>query len=146
MAISTNGTKLFAKKNADTEFTELVGMKDFTDMGSKVDRIETTTLSSPAKTYIRGLDDTPELEFTFNYENSSDADSALQILQKLSAETTPVDFKLTFPDESYYTWSGVSSIYVKSGKANAVLEFHLGVTPTTVLTLNLTETASSQSK
>jgi|GEM_PF-5841484 hypothetical protein len=136
MAIATNGTKLLAKKKADNTFTELVGMKDFTDMGAKADRIETTTLNSSAKTYIRGMNDTPELEFTFNYENTTDAASAYSICTGLAAETDPVDFELMFPDGTFYSWSGQCSIYVKAGKVNAVLEFDLGVTATVPIVLN----------
>ncbi|HEX3026340.1 MAG TPA: phage tail tube protein [Clostridia bacterium] len=136
MAIATNGTKLYAKKMADTTYTELTGMKDFTDMGAKADRIETTTLGSTVKTYIRGLDDTPELEFTFNFENASDATSAFAICKGLASEKNDVDFKLEFPDGTFYSWSGDCSIYVKAGKVNAVLEFHLGVTATKPIVLN----------
>lgn len=136
MAQATNGTKLLAKKKADTTYSELTGMKDFTDMGAKPDRIETTTLNSPVRTYVRGLNDTPELEFTFNFENTSDATSAYALCKGFEAEADPVDFQLQFPDGTYYSWSGQCSIYVKAGKVNAVLEFHLGVTPTTAIVLN----------
>lgn len=137
MAIATNGTKLLAKKKADTTYTELVGMKDFTDLGAKPDRIETTTLSDPVKTYIRGMNDTPELEFTFNFEDASQATSTFSICKGLENETDPVDFQLQFPDGTYYAWSGQCSIYIKAGKVNAVLEFHLGVTATVPIVLNL---------
>jgi hypothetical protein len=136
MAQATNGTKLFAKKKAETTYGELIGMKDFTDMGAKADRIETTTLSSPVKSYIRGIDDTPELEFTFNFEDTTVATSAYSICKALEAETNPADFKLMFPDGTFYSWSGQCSIFVKAGKVNAVMEFHLGVTATTPIVIN----------
>lgn len=143
MAQATNGTKLFAKKKADTTFSELIGMKDFTDMGAKATRIETTSLSDSCKTYIRGLDDTPELNFTFNFENTADATSAYSICKALEAETDPVDFKLVFPDGTFYSWSGQCRLYVKAGKVNAVLEFNLDVTSTTPIILNNASTTTT---
>lgn len=134
MAQATTGTSLKIKKTGDTAYTILPGLKDFTDFGAKAERVETTTLSSSTKTYISGLQDTPELDFTFNYDPSDPA-SAYNVLMPLITEKS-LDFELVFPDGSYYSWSGQASMFVKAGKVNAVLEFSLSVTATTSLTLN----------
>ena len=56
MAISTY--KVFLMKKADTgeQWSKLIDIKEFPDLGGEPEMLETTTLSDNMQTYIEGLD------------------------------------------------------------------------------------------
>ena len=66
MAISTYGIHLMHKASGG-DYTKLVDIKDFPDLGGAPEMLETTTLSDGMQTYIEGIQSADALEFTANY-------------------------------------------------------------------------------
>lgn len=69
MAKSTIGTFLMHKDSAEaSEYTKLVDIKDYPDLGGSPERIQSTTLSNKQHTYELGVQDIGEMQVTANYE------------------------------------------------------------------------------
>lgn len=89
MAISTYMTFLMHKSG--DAYEKLIDIKDFPDLGSAPDMIETTTLSDKQRTYISGIIGLGDgLQFNANYSKED--------YQKLDA--------LTKKQEDYAIWFG----------------------------------------
>lgn len=90
MAISTY--KVFLMKKADTgeQWSKLIDIKEFPDLGGAPEMLETTTLSDKMQTYIPGIQSLDALEFTANYTKAD--------FTKLKA--------LEGKEESYAVWFG----------------------------------------
>lgn len=114
---------------------ELIPIKSTPDLGSAPERLETTNLKSPVKTYINGLKGSDEgLEFTANY--------ILEDFQKLKGlENQTLQFGVWFDDgtieeEDYtpkgelgrFTWTGQLSAYPTGFETNAVREITITIT------------------
>lgn len=68
MATSSYKTFLMYKGADATEYTKLVDIKDYPDLGGAPEMLETTTLSSSMQTYIEGIQTLDALEFNINYD------------------------------------------------------------------------------
>lgn len=69
MAISSYKVYLMTSSNG-VDFTKLVDVKDFPDLGAAPAQIEVTTLSDPARCYIPGIEDTDQKTLTANYTSA----------------------------------------------------------------------------
>lgn len=68
MAISTVGVFLMKKKSAETEYTKLVDIVDFGDLGGEPNQIDTSTLSDQTDTSILGRKQLGTIAFTSNFD------------------------------------------------------------------------------
>jgi hypothetical protein len=69
MAESTAKTYL-GYGSSETSFTKACDIIDYPDLTSPAERIEVTTLSDIARTYIKGISGQAEQTFTANYEEA----------------------------------------------------------------------------
>jgi hypothetical protein len=67
MAISTYKTFLMTSEDG-SEWTKLIDIKEFPDLGGAPEMLETTTLSDRMQTFIAGIQSLDALEFTCNYD------------------------------------------------------------------------------
>lgn len=130
MAIWSQETYLMHKvKGASGAYAKLVDIKDFPDLGSEPETIETTTLSETAmRTYIKGLQDPGSLAFTANY-TKDDYDDV-----KAVADAGEADFAIFFGvngENGAFKWSGELSVWVTGKGVNEVKEMSLSITPST---------------
>lgn len=66
--ISTYKTYLMYKAtSAATQYTKLVDIKNFPDLGGEPERIDVTTLSDPIRKYVAGVQDLSSFTFNANY-------------------------------------------------------------------------------
>ena len=65
MAISTY--KVFLMKKETSNYTKLIDIKDYPDLGGAPEMLDTTTLSDRATTSIPGIQQMDALAFTANY-------------------------------------------------------------------------------
>ena len=70
MAESTAKTYLGYSTSEEGPFTKACDIIDYPDLTSPAERIETTTLSDTARTYIKGISGQAEQTFTANYEEA----------------------------------------------------------------------------
>lgn len=129
MAISTYPVKLYYDvSGTDTELCEI---KSFPDLGAAPDALETTTLSDAMRTYIAGIQDTQQMEFTANYTKSD-----YTTINGLSGTQA---FKLKFGTagaDGVFSFSGSIMAYVNGAGVNEVVEMTIVITPSTVISVS----------
>lgn len=139
MAISTYKTFLM-KKGSGSTYEKLVDIKNFPDLGGEPDKIETTTLSDGARTYIPGIEDTDNLSFDANYTKTD-----FTTLKALKG--TEQDLAIWFGgtesegtvaptgSDGKFEFKGYVDCYVKGGDVNSAVEMSVVVTPSTAITM-----------
>lgn len=140
MATSTYKTFLMYKKNSSSEYTQLVDIKEFPDLGGDPELLDATTLSQKVKTYVMGIQDTGSMSFTANYDHDE-----LTLLKSLENET--YDYAVWFGgDESddgstvtptgdlgKFSFKGQLSAYASGHGVNEVRETKITLAPSTVI-------------
>jgi len=135
MARSTYQTYFMKGSGSPLSYAKLVDIKEFPDLLSPPDRLETTTLSDAARTYIEGLQDTDEMSLTANYTSTD-----FQTLYALKGTEQHLAIWLgasgTTPDGSQgkFSFDGYVSVTLNGGGVNEVVDMTITVTPTTVIT------------
>lgn len=142
MAISTYCSFLMYKDSTASEFSKLIDIKSFPDLGGAPEMLETTTLSDKMQTYIAGIQSLDALEFDANYDKDDFA--------KLKAlEGKKIDYAVWLGgedgvggvptptgSEGKFKFKGELSVYPKGGDVNAVVEMGISIAPSTVITLD----------
>ena len=131
MAISTYGIKLMYKAAEASAYTELIGIKDFPDLGGAPEMLETTTLSDNMQTYIPGIQSLDALEFTANY--------TLEDFKRIKAmEGKDTAFAVWFGDEGVngkFEFNGQISAFPTGGGVNEVVGMTISIAPSTPITI-----------
>lgn len=116
-----------------TTYKELYGMNKTPDMGGEPEKKEVSNMRDKNKRHILGLQDTGTLGFEFYYNRNATAEengvlqNSFSELKKLEKAGTPVDWKLTYPDDSYYSWKGTPSVYIMGASVGDPIGFRLSV-------------------
>lgn len=124
MAISTY--KVFLMKKETSNYTKLIDIKDYPDLGGAPEMLDTTTLSDRATTSIPGIQQMDALAFTANY-TKDDYDKVKQL------EGTEGEYAVWFGgtesggvvtptgSEGKFEFKGTPSVYVTGGGVNEVV-------------------------
>lgn len=137
MAINTYQTYLMHKASAAADYTKLVDIKDFPDMGGTPEMLETTTLSDPMQTFIKGIQtlDSSGLQFTCNYTKTD-----YQTLKALENETNH-EFAVWFGattsgstetptgSDGKFEFTGSLSVFPTGGGVNEVVNMTVSIAP-----------------
>ena len=129
MAISTYGVTLMHKAPEGTDYSQLIAIKDFPDLGGAPEMLETTTLSDKMQTYIEGIQSADALEFTANYTKAD-----YGTLTALKG--TEHDFAVYFGEDGEngkFTFSGYLSVRVNGGGVNEVVGMTISIAPSTAI-------------
>lgn len=135
--ILTKGITLSYKKTGST-YTEIANLQECPELGGTAENVEVTTLADGNKKYIKGIKDFGELAFKFLYDNSG-AESNYRIVRGLEEAGNIVDWKVTFPDNTSFAFSGEVTTAIDSAAVNAALTF------TATITLNSDITVTNPS-
>lgn len=139
MAISTYKVFLMKKGTSGSDYSKLIDIKDFPDLGGSPELLETTTLSDKMQTYIPGIQSNDALEFTTNYTKTD-----YETLAALA--DTEADYSVWFggteaegvvtPDGSNgkFSFKGKLSVHVNGGGVNEVVDMTITIVPSTVIT------------
>jgi len=123
MAMNTYGITL--KWGATSEAAaKVVDIKDFPDLISDPELLETTTLSDAQVTNIPGIKGSDMLTFTCNYTSADFAavnDDA----------GTPLYYVLEFSDGSKFSWQGQHTCGMPGKGVNEVVEFTINIAAST---------------
>lgn len=125
MAINTYGITLKWGASADAA-EKVVDIKDFPDLISDPEMLETTTLSDAQVTNIMGIKGSDMLTFTCNYTKADFAavnDDA----------GTPLHYALEFSDGSKFTWQGQHTCGLPGKGVNEVVEFTINIAASTAV-------------
>lgn len=139
MARSTYLSFLMYKSAAAADYTKLVDIKDFPDLGGEPELLETTTLTDNMQTYIPGIQSLDALNFTCNYTKSeyttikglegSEHDFAVWFGGTRSgSNVTPVG------DEGKFEFKGKPTVWVSGGGVNEVVNMNVNIAPSTPIT------------
>ena len=135
--ILTKGITLSYKKDGST-YTEIANLQECPELGGTAENVEVTTLADGNKKYIKGIKDFGELAFKFLYDNSG-AESNYRVVRGLEEAGNAVEWKVTFPDNTTFAFSGEVSTAIDSAAVNAALTF------TATITLNSDITVTNPS-
>lgn len=143
MAISTYKVYLMHKASASGDYAKLVDIKEFPDMGGTPEMLETTTLSDPIQTFIKGIQtlDSSGLQFTANYDKTDfttlkalESDNDHQFAVWFGAATSG---STDTPDGSdgKFEFKGSLSVYPNGGGVNEVINMTISIAPSTPITV-----------
>jgi hypothetical protein len=130
MAISTYGIFLM-HKGEGADYTKLIDIKDFPDLGGTPEMLETTTLSDSMQTYIPGIQSLDALEFTANYTKAD--------YTKIKAmEGKDTAFAVWFGEDGTdgkFEFNGQISAFPVGGGVNEVVGMTISIAPSTPITM-----------
>ena len=130
MARSTYGIYLMHKAS-EGEYTKLIDIKDFPDLGGTPEMLETTTLSDSMQTYIPGIQSLDGLEFNANYTKAD--------FTKLKAlEGKDESYAVYFGekgDDGKFEFNGSLSVFPVGGGVNEVIGMTISIAPSTPITI-----------
>ena len=133
----TKGITLSYKKDG-TNYDVIANLQECPELGGTAENVEVTTLADGNKKYIKGIKDFGELAFKFLYDNSG-AESNYRIVRGLEEAGNAVEWKVTFPDNTTFAFSGEVTTAIDSAAVNAALTF------TATITLNSDITVTNPS-
>jgi hypothetical protein len=126
MAKCTNKTFLMIKKKGESEFSKLVDITQYPDLGGTKEKLDVTTMSDTKKRTINGIEDTSDLEFSAWYEKT-DYENLLALEEADNVDT----YQLWFGEDGedgIFEWSGKMAVYPRSGSNNTAREMSFSVT------------------
>ena len=135
--ILTKGITLSYKKDG-SNYAVIANLQECPELGGTAENVEVTTLADGNKKYIKGIKDFGELAFKFLYDNSG-AESNYRIVRGLEEAGSVVEWKVTFPDNTTFAFSGEVTTAIDSAAVNAALTF------TATITLNSDITVTNPS-
>ena len=131
------------KASAASEYSKLVDIKEFPDLGGTPEMLETTTLSDPMQTFIAGIQtlDTSGLQFTCNYTKADY--TTLKALESDTNHDYAVWFGATTSGttdtpsgaDGKFNFKGSLSVFVNGGGVNEVVNMTVSIAPSTKITL-----------
>ncbi len=126
MAINTYGVTLKWGESADA-VEKVIDIKDFPDLISDPELLETTTLSDAQVTNIPGIKGSDMLTFTYNFSKEDFA--------KVEAGANkPLHYALEFSDGSKFTWQGQHTSGLPGKGVNEVIEATVNIAASTAVT------------
>lgn len=126
MAINTYGVTLKWGETADA-VEKVIDIKDFPDLISDPELLETTTLSDAQVTNIPGIKGSDMLTFTYNFTKEDFA--------AVEADANkPLHYALEFSDGSKFTWEGQHTSGLPGKGVNEVIEATVNIAASTAVT------------
>lgn len=123
--ILTKGIKLSYKKQSTYE--EILNLQECPDLGGTAEKVDVTVLADGNKKYINGVKDFGDLAFKFLYDNSG-ATSNYRIVRGLEEAGNVVDWKVTFPDNTEFAFSGEVTTSIDGASVNNAITFTANIT------------------
>lgn len=126
MAINTYGVTLKWGETEDA-VEKVIDIKDFPDLISDPELLETTTLSDAQVTNIPGIKGSDMLTFTYNFTKEDFA--AVE-----EDANKPLHYALEFSDGSKFTWQGQHTSGLPGKGVNEVIEATVNIAASTAVT------------
>lgn len=139
MAISSYKVFLMHKASTGNDYTKLVDIKSYPDLGGEPEMLATTTLSDKMNTYVPGIQSLEGLPFTANY--TKDDYDTLKALEGKESDfavwfggTEQADGTVTpTGDMGKFTFKGQLSVYVNGAGVNEVVNMAISIAPSTII-------------
>lgn len=117
----SKGTKL-SYKNGGVGPKEIAAVKSIPALGADPEKIEVTHLQSERKSYIKGIQDTDNLEFAIVYQGKNFKD-----IYELVKAGKSVEWTIEFPDKLKAEFKGIPDFKFDGVEVNQALGFNLVV-------------------
>lgn len=114
------GTALFYKDGATKK--EIAAVKSIPAIGSDPEKVDVTHLKSPRKAYIKGLQDTDNLEFAIIHQGKNFAD-----IHALVAAGKTLEWTIEYPGGMTATFKGIPDLKIDGAEVNSAIGFNLVV-------------------
>lgn len=124
--ILTKGIKLSYKKQGST-YEEILNLQECPDLGGTAEKVDVTVLADGNKKYINGVKDFGDLAFKFLYDNSG-ATSNYRVVRGLEEKGEIVEWKVTFPDNTEFAFSGEVTTSIDGASVNNAITFTANIT------------------
>lgn len=139
MATSTYKTFLMHGSGTTPTWSKLVDIKEFPDIGSDPEMLETTTLSDKMKTFIMGIQNNEGMNFNANYDKTDY--QALKALEGKNEKyavwfggTESGGVVTPTGSEGKFSFEGELAVHVTGGSVNEVRGMAITIAPSTVIT------------
>ena len=144
MAISTYKIFLMQKASGTgTNYTKLIDITSFPDLGGAPELLETTTLSDGAQTYIAGIESRDAMEFEANY--TKEDYSKLKALEGTEGSfsiwmggTVANGVVTPTGSDGKYDFKGHLSVRINGGGVNEVVKMTISIAPSSAITIPTT--------
>lgn len=113
-------------KNSSS-YVEIPNLQEVPELGGSAEKVDVTTLADGNYKYINGIKDFGDLAFKFLYDNEG-AESNYRIVRGLEESGEIVEWKVTFPDNTTFEFSGEASTAIDGASVNSALTFTLNIT------------------
>lgn len=116
---------------SNISYNKLVDIKNYPDLGSSPELLETTTLSDAMRTNIFGIQGNDAMEFTCNY-SKADYNTVKAL------DGTEQELAIYFGEDGAdgkFTFKGYVSVHANAGDVNAVREMTVTVAASSVITM-----------
>lgn len=140
MAISTYKVFLMYKASASADYTKLIDIKEFPDLGGEPEMLETTTLTDGMQTFIPGIQSLDSMTFTANYTKADY--TTLKGLEGTAKEYAvwfggTVSGSTVTPTgtDGKFEFEGQLSVYANGGGVNEVVNMTISIAPSTPITI-----------
>ena len=94
------------------------------DIGGKPDSLDATCMKDEMKKTVPGVQDTPDFEVTYLYDNSA-TDSDYRVLKALEVAKNIVPIEISFPDGTKFSNTCYVTTYVSGVGVNALVSAKL---------------------
>ena len=136
--ISTYKTYLMYKAtSAATQYTKLVDIKSFPDLGGEPERIDVTTLSDRVRKYVAGVQDLSSFSFNANYiagdytTINGLTGTPHEYAIWVGATDTGSGAATPTGENGKWNWTGDIMVYKNGGDVNAAQDMTIVAFPTT---------------
>lgn len=128
-----NGTKLSMKKNGESDYKELPGLKETPEVGVTPEKVDNTGLNDPFKMNEMGIGELPDMVYKFKFDNTS-AESPYRTLRAIQKTGETVSFQEKLKDGTVTEFDATVSVKRTGGGVNGVIDVELTVYPQTDFT------------
>lgn len=118
-----NGIKLGMKKDGESTYTDLPGLKEVPELGVDPEKVDNTVLADKMKHSELGIGDPGDLAYKFKWDNAED--SSYRKLREVADAKETVSFEQAFPDGTKFQFDAQCSVKAGGGGVNAAIEFTL---------------------
>lgn len=143
-ASSSKWTFLMYKASSASEYTKLVDIKDYSDIGGDREMLEITTLTDDMQHFIPGIMqlDNGSMQFTCNYIPGDY--SNLKSLEEVETDysvwlggTSTVSGVTPDGEDGKFNFKGYLSVHLTGKGVNEVREMQVTIAPTTDITASI---------
>ena len=109
-----NGAKLSYKTSSTGSYTDMVGCKEFPDLGGDPNKVDNSAVDDEYKQYENGQKDAGDIAFRFRYRSAAEK-TQYTAVRALETAGTDVYWKVTLFDGATMEFTGTAATRLMTG-------------------------------